>query len=161
MALDRHNPLLPLLAGLVGVVLGGSISLLGTKWTLDASADQARIDRRVEAYAEFSSIMTSRFGDVTSEALAFDSPTPGQVEETDIDRQALFEDVTAATAAYFRLQMVGSSEVERAASDALLAYTAASKLAQDEESTEELAAAVGHFGAKLADYVAIARQEFR
>lgn len=167
MALDRDSSFLPLVSGIVGVLLGGVIGLIGTKWTLDASAEQARIDRRVEAYADFSSIMTSRFTDVTTEALnaALDGAPSGELEElevTEVDRQALLKNVTAVTDALFRLRLVGSSDVSRAAGETFSAYTTASNLAQDEESTgEELAAAVGDFGAKLADYVAIASLEFR
>lgn len=95
-------------------MLGGGISLVGTTWTLDASAEQARIDRRVEAYADFSSIMTGRFVDVTS------SPTPEFIP--DVDRQALLQDLTPVADAFFRLQMVASSKVSWAASVAFGAY---------------------------------------
>lgn len=158
---NRDSSLLPLVFGIVGVLLGGVIGLMGTKWTLDASADQARIDRRVEAYADFSSIMTNRFTNITTEAFnGIDGAPPAQSDVTEVDRQALLEDVTAVTDAYFRVELVGSSDVSRAAKDAFSAYMTASTLAQDKESTgEELGAAVGTFGDRLAEYLAIASLE--
>lgn len=152
------HPLVPLLAGLVGVVLGGSFGLLGTRMSVDAAAEQARDDRRIVVYAEYTTLMTERYADVTLDSLEI--LEAADVEPESIDRQALIADVTLLTDAYFRLLLVASSEVSDAASDVQNAYHDAASVALNPESTlEQLSDAVGALGQSLVVYLEAARTD--